>query len=97
MGSLDCVVTTKLRSTKPLKLTLIHPLPHIEEMLSLVGGGTVLSTLNLAQAYQQVMLDEHLKEMFTITSHKDLYHMNHLQFSLAFELSMFQWISYRAT
>ena len=66
-------------------------------LLSLVGGGTVLSTLDLAQAYQQVMLDEHLKEMFTITTHKDLYHMNHLPFGLAFEPSMFQWISCRAT
>ena len=50
-----------------------YPLPHIEEMLSSVAGGTVFSTLDLAQAYQQVMLDEDSKKIVTITTHKGPY------------------------
>lgn len=50
-----------------------YPLPRIDEMLSSVAGGTVFSTLDLAQAYQQVMLDDDSKEMVTIITHKGLY------------------------
>ena len=67
-----------------------YPLPRIDEMLSSVAGGTVFSTLDLAQAYQQVMLDDDSKEMVTITTHKGLYRVNRLPFGVASAPSMFQ-------
>ena len=50
-----------------------YPLPRIEDMLASVAGGTVFSTLDLAHAYQQVMLDEESQRKVRITTHKGLY------------------------
>ena len=38
-----------------------------------VGNGTVFSKLDLAHAYQQVVLEDEAKEMVTINNHKGLY------------------------
>ena len=67
-----------------------YPLPHIEEMLTSVGGGTVFSKLDLAHAYQQVVLEDEAKELVTINTHKGLYRVNRLPFRVASAPSMFQ-------
>jgi hypothetical protein len=67
-----------------------YPLPRIEDMLASVAGGTVFSTLDLAHAYQQVVLDEESQRMVTITTHKGLYRVKRLPFGVASAPSMFQ-------
>ena len=46
--------------------------------------------LDLAHAYQQVVLEDKAKEMVTINTHKGLYHVNRLPFGVALAPSMFQ-------
>ncbi len=70
----------------------IYPLPRIEDMFTSLAGGTVFTKLDLAHAYQQVVLDEELKVVTTINTHKGLYQSNRLPFRVASTPSMFQCI-----
>ena len=74
-----------------------YPLPRIEDMLASVAGGTVLSKLYLAHAYQQVVLDEESQQMATIITSKGLYRVKRLPFGVASAPSMFQRIMECAT
>ena len=67
-----------------------YPLPRIEDLFASLGGGTIFSKLDLAHAYQQVVLDDKSKEMVTINTHKGLYKVNRLPFGVASAPSMFQ-------
>ena len=67
-----------------------YPLPRIEDLLASLSGGTAFSKLDLAHAYQQVVLDEESKEVITINTHKGLYKVNHLPFGVASAPSLFQ-------
>ena len=69
-----------------------YPLPRIEDMLASLAGGTAFSKLDLAHAYQQVVLCDESKELVTINTHKGLYRVNRLPFGVASAPSMFQWI-----
>lgn len=42
--------------------TKIYPLPRIEEVLATLSGGKLFSKIDLASAYQQVLLDEDSKK-----------------------------------
>lgn len=76
------------RSTRPETDT--YPQPRIEEILTSLGGGTVFSKLDLAHAYQQIVIEDEAKEMVTINIHKGLYRVNRLSFRVASAPSMFQ-------
>ena len=67
-----------------------YPLPRIEDLLASLSGGTAFSKLDLAHAYQQVVLDEVSKAVVTINTHKGLYKVNRLPFGVASALSLFQ-------
>ena len=69
-----------------------YPLPRIEDLLASLAGGTAFSKLDLAHAYQQVMLDEESKEIVTINTHKGLYKVNRLPFGVTSAPSLFQHI-----
>ena len=67
-----------------------YPLPRIEDMLASLAGVTAFSKLDLAHAYQQVVLCDESKEFVTINTHKGLYRVNRLPFGVASAPSMFQ-------
>lgn len=67
-----------------------YPLPRIEDLLASLAGGTAFCKLDLAHAYQQVLLDEESKEIVTINTHKGLYKVNRLPFGVASAPSLFQ-------
>ena len=67
-----------------------YPLPRIEDLLATLSGGTAFSKLDLAHAYQQVVLDEESKEIVAINTHKGLYKVNRLPFGVASAPSLFQ-------
>ena len=67
-----------------------YPLPTIEDLLASLSGGTAFSKLDLAHAYQQVVLDEESKAVVTINTHKGLYKVNRLPFGVASAPSLFQ-------
>lgn len=47
-----------------------YPLPRLEELLATLSGGKIFSKIDLAAAYQQVVLDEDSKKYTTINTHR---------------------------
>ncbi len=45
----------------------IHPLPHLEELVENVAGNECYVTLDLKDAYYQVILDEEWRDLTTFT------------------------------
>lgn len=70
--------------------TDIYPLPRIEEVLATLSGGKLFSKIDLASAYQQVLLDEDSKKYTTINTHKGLFVYNRLCFGINSAVSIFQ-------
>jgi len=50
-----------------------HPIPRVEECFYAVNGGKKFTKIDLAQAYNQIMLDEASKQLTTINTHCGLY------------------------
>ena len=50
-----------------------YPLPRVEELFAALAGGKYFSKLDMSQAYLQVQLDEHSRELVTINTHKGLF------------------------
>ena len=59
-----------------------YPLPRIEDLLSSIGNSKVFSKLDLANAYQQLELEENSKEYVTVSTHRGLYRYNRLPFGV---------------
>ena len=67
-----------------------HPIPKPEDIFASLSGGQRFSTLDLTQAYQQLVLDEESKELVTINTHLGLYRFNRLPFGVASAPAIFQ-------
>ena len=67
-----------------------YPLPRIEEVLATLSGGKLFSKIDLASAYQQVLLDEDSKKYTAINTHKGLFVYNRLCFGVNSAVSIFQ-------
>lgn len=67
-----------------------YPLPTPTEALSNLRGGTVFSTLDLAQAYQQLRVTDTTTEMLTINTIKGLFRVKRLPFGVAAAPAIFQ-------
>ena len=50
-----------------------YPLPREEEHFQAMNGGNKFTKIDLAQAYNQIMLDNKSKSLTTINTHKGLY------------------------
>ena len=53
-------------------------------------GEQKFTKLDLAQAYQQMPLDEHSQSYCTVNTYQGLYHFNHLPFGVAYAPAIFQ-------
>ena len=67
-----------------------YPLPKIDDLLASLAGGKKFSKLDLANAYQQVPLDENSKKLVTINTRKGLFQYNRLPFGVSAAPSIFQ-------
>ena len=67
-----------------------YPIPRIEDLFASLAGGKAFSKLDLAHAYQQVVLDETSKMYVTINTHKGLYRYNRLPFGVSSAPAIFQ-------
>ena len=67
-----------------------YPLPRIDESLDLLAGSKWFSTLDLAQGYFQVEMEERDKEKTAFSTHVGHYHFNVLPFGLCNSCSTFQ-------
>ena len=59
-----------------------YPLPRIEDLFASLIGGQLFTKIDLAHAYQQVMLDKDSQLVTTINTHKGLYCYNCLPFGI---------------
>ena len=67
-----------------------YPLPRIEDLFASLAGGTTFSKVDLAHAYQQVLLDEESRKLVTINTLKGLYQYTRLPFGVASAPAIFQ-------
>ena len=67
-----------------------HPLPKPEEIFASLAGGQHFATLDLSQAYQQLVLDKASKELVTVSTHQGLYRYTRLPFGVASAPAIFQ-------
>ena len=66
-----------------------YPLPRIEDLFAILGKGKMYTKLDLAHAYQQILLDQGSRMLATINTHKGLYKYNRLPFGVSSAASIF--------
>ena len=67
-----------------------YPLPRPDELFASISGGKKFTTLDLSQAYQQMLLDDDSQKLVTINTHKWLYRYKRLPFGVAAAPAIFQ-------
>lgn len=71
-GSIRICGDYKLTLNKVAKLET-YPLPRVNDLFASLSGGKSFSKLDLAQAYQQVVLETESRKYLTVNTHKGLY------------------------
>ena len=67
-----------------------YPLPKPDDLFTTLIGGQKFTKLDLTQAYQQMQLEENVKELVTINTHQGLYQFTRLPFGVASAPAIFQ-------
>ena len=67
-----------------------YPLPRVKELFAALAGGKYFSKFDMSQAYLQVQLDEHSRELVAINTHKDLFQYTRLPFGVSAAPAIFQ-------
>ena len=67
-----------------------YPLPKAEELFVTISGGERFTKPDLSQAYQQMVLDDDLKDLVTINTHRRLYRYTRLPFGISSAPALFQ-------
>ncbi len=62
--------------------TDIYPLPHLEELVDQAAGHQYYVTLDMCEAYFQLMLDEESRDLTTFSDGVTLYRFKRLPFGL---------------
>jgi hypothetical protein len=88
-GSVRICGDYKLTVNKVAKLEA-YPLPHVDDLFALLAGEVAFSKLDLANAYQQLELDDDSKKFVTVNTHKGLFQYNRLPFGVSSAPAIFQ-------
>lgn len=67
-----------------------YPIPRIDDLFASLTGGKKFSKLDLAHAYQQILLDEESWKLVVINTNKGLFRYNRLPFGVASAPAIFQ-------
>ena len=67
-----------------------YPLPRIDALFASLAGGITFTKLDLAHAYEQILLDEGSKKFVVINKQKGLFRYNRLPFGVASAPAIFQ-------
>lgn len=68
----------------------VYPLPTTTEVFAAIGTSCIFTKLDLAQAYQQLTLDDESAELLTINTLKGLYRVRRLPFGVSAAPGLFQ-------
>ena len=79
----------KLTANRAVKLDS-YPLPRAQDIFAQLSGGQVFSTLDLAQAYNQVVVHEESRDVLTVNTPKGLLRYSRLPFGINSAVSLFQ-------
>ena len=74
----------------PVLKTDTYPLPLPEELFQSLNGGSKFSKPYMANAYLQIELDEELKKLVVVNTHKGLYQYQCLPFGLSCATALLQ-------
>ena len=77
-------------SLNPMLQVDQYPLPNANELMASLANGKHFTKLDLTSAYQQMLLDKESAKLGTINTHQGLHECNHLPFSIASALAVFQ-------
>ena len=67
-----------------------YPLPGVDDIFASLSDGKTFSKLDLANAYQQIPLEQQSKQLVTINTHKGSYCYSRLLFGILAAPSIFQ-------
>ena len=67
-----------------------HPLPKVDDLLATLAGGETFTKLDLAHAYQQLVLDEESSKLATVNMHRGLFRYKRLPFGNSAAPAIFQ-------
>ena len=67
-----------------------YPIPRIEDIFASLSGGEKFSKIDLAQAYNQIELEEESKPYVTVNTPKGLYSYQRLPFGISTAPPIFQ-------
>ena len=71
-----------------------YPLPKVYDLLASLAGGKSFTKLDLAHAYQQLVLDNKSSKLTTINTHQGLYHYKRLPFGISRAPTIFNTLRY---
>lgn len=67
-----------------------YPVPVVQHLLHSLGQGTIFAKLDMAQAYQQLPVDDAMAAAQTIVTHWDAFKCHSLQFGVSVAPGLFQ-------
>ncbi|KRY28513.1 Transposon Tf2-9 polyprotein [Trichinella spiralis] len=82
-GDYKCTINKALRKHA-------YPIPAVNQLLASLSGGKVFAKLDLAQAYQQLTVDDATAEAQTIITHRGAFRAKRLQFGISAAPGIFQ-------
>lgn len=72
-----------LQETNKAVVADSYPLPHIDELMSMLQGATVFSTIDLENAYFQLLLHEESRDLTAFITHEGLFRFCRVPYGLA--------------
>ncbi|KRZ91539.1 LanC-like protein 2 [Trichinella sp. T8] len=67
-----------------------YPIPAVNQLIASLSGGKVFAKLDLAQAYQQLTVDDATADAQTIITHRGAFRVKRLQFGISAAPGIFQ-------
>lgn len=68
-----------------------YPIPRVNDLMNVFRGATLFCTLDLCQAYQQLLLSKESQKLTIITTHKGLYIFKRLPYGVVSAPGLLQW------